>query len=385
MNSLIPFNKPYIAGKEMYYIAKAVLNGHSAGDGPFTKKCHALIEKKLGTLKALLTQSYEAALDMAAMLCDLKPGDEVIMPSFAFVSVANAFFMRGAVPVFVDIRHDTLNLDETLIIEAITARTRAIVAPHYAGVSVEMDIIMQIANSNNLLVIEDASRSFGIKYGDRHLGTIGDLGVLSFHETNSIMCGEGGALLVNNKNFIDRAEVIREKGTNRSRFFRGEVDKYTWVAIGSSFLPSDMLAAFLYAQLEMADQIIAKRGRLFNSYMQGLSKLAEKKIIQLPNVINLNNFNGNSMYLITRSKAEQRQLIRHLNAYNINALFHYVPLHTSPMGKKYGRVDSTMKQTVEMSTRLVRLPLFFEMTDEDVYRIVDMIRCFYNDKGECND
>ena len=267
MNHHIPFNKPFIAGKEMYYMAQAVLGGHSAGDGPFTMKCQEFIQNQLGVTKALLTQSYASALDMAAMLCNIRPGDEVIMPSFAFVSVANAFHMQGATPVFVDIRPDTLNLDANQVVRAVSDRTKVIVTPHYAGIGSDMETILEIARRHGLLVVEDAANGFGAGYDGKCLGTMGDLGVLSFHETNNIICGEGGALLINNERFVEKAEIIREKGTNRSKFFRGEVDKYTWVDIGSSFLPSDLVAAFLYAQLEMADTIIAARSRLIAKYM----------------------------------------------------------------------------------------------------------------------
>lgn len=301
MSYQIPFNKPFVAGKEMYYMAQAVLGGHSAGDGPFTMKCQELIQNRLGTPKALLTHSYASALDMAAMLCDIQAGDEVIMPSFAFVSVANAFFMRGVVPVFVDIRPDTLNIDESIIESAVSERTKVIVTPHYAGVGCEMQTIMDIAKRYGLYVVEDAANSFGSKYNGQSLGSIGDLGVLSFHETNNIMCGEGGALLVNNERFIEKAEIIREKGTNRSKFFRGEVDKYTWVEVGSSFLPSDLVAAFLYGQLEQITRINASRCRIFELYLQGLSDLQTQGLIRLPCIDDDQQgaCNGHIMYIIT--------------------------------------------------------------------------------------
>jgi dTDP-4-amino-4,6-dideoxygalactose transaminase len=374
---IIPFDKPFIAGKEMYYMARAVLGGRSSGDGPFTKKCHEYIEEKLGTPKALLTQSYGSALDMAAMLCDVGLKDEVIMPSFAFVSVANAFHMRGATPVFIDIRPDTLNIDESLVREAVTERTKAIVTPHYAGVGCNMDAIMDIAQDNNLLVVEDAANGFGSKYGDKYLGSIGDMGILSFHETNNIMCGEGGALLVNNEKFIEKAEIIREKGTNRSKFFRGEVDKYTWVEIGSSFLPSDLTAAFLYAQLEMSEKITSVRCRLLGLYAKGLRSLEEKEFIRLPVVQAQEACNGHVMYVITRSREERTDLINHLAQQGIKAVFHYVPLHTSPMGRKHCRIHGDLTNTVEISERLLRLPLFYEMMDEEVRKVVNAVRRFY--------
>ena len=371
----IPFNRPYIAGREMYYIAQAVLGGHSSGDGPFTKKCHALIESALDTPKALLTQSYGSALDMTAMLCGIQPGDEVILPSFAFVSVANAFHMQGARPVFVDIRPDTLNLDESQVQEAVTPRTRAIVAPHYAGVGCAMDAILDIARKHNLLVVEDAGNGFGSKYGDRHLGTMADLGVLSFHETNLVMCGEGGALLINNERFIEPAEIIREKGTNRSKFFRGEVDKYTWVALGSSFLPSDLVAAFLYAQLEMYEKIIANRRRLIDLYFLGFQELAEKDLIRLP--LPGTREGGHAMYLITESWDERTRLIQYLAENQIKAIFHYTPLHTSPMGRKYGRAHGDLPCTLDISERLLRLPLYNDMQDQEAERVVAAVRKFY--------
>jgi dTDP-4-amino-4,6-dideoxygalactose transaminase len=380
MDSLVPFNKPHIVGKEMYYIARAVLGGHSAGDGPFTKKCHQFIEKKLNTQKAFLTQSYGSALDMAAMLCDISPGDEVIMPSFAFVSVANSFFMRGATPVFVDIRSDTLNLDETKVKEAVTPRTKVIITPHYAGVGCEMETIQEIAQNNNLLLVEDAANGFGSKYKSKYLGTIGDLGVLSFHETNSIMCGEGGALLINSTRFIEKAEIIREKGTNRSKFFRGEVDKYTWVEIGSSFLPSDLVAAFLYAQLEMTEKIIATRCRLFELYMKALRELEDKGIIRLPILHGECDCNGSSMYIITRSLDDRTRLIKNLEEHIIKAVFHYIPLHSSPLGIKFGRVSGCMDVTDDISERILRLPMYYEMAEEDVAKVVTSIQEFYIQK-----
>ena len=360
----------------MYYIARAVLGGRSSGDGPFTKKCHAFIEATLNTSKALLTQSYGSALDMTAMLCDIQPGDEVIMPSFAFVSVANAFHMQGAIPVFVDIRPDTLNLDENLVKDAVTSRTRVIMAPHYAGVGCEMDAILDIAQKHNLLVVEDAANGFGSTYGNRYLGTMADLGVLSFHETNSIMCGEGGALLINNERFVEKAEIIREKGTNRSKFFRGEVDKYTWVSLGSSFLPSDLVAAFLYAQLEMYEIIMAKRRHLIKHYFQGLQNLADKKLIRLPVSETLES--GQVMYISTGSKEERNRLIQHLAENQIKAIFHYTPLHTSPMGQKYCRTHGKLPHTQQASDRLVRLPLFNDMPDKSVIRITEIITGYFN-------
>jgi len=377
MTDNIPFNKPFIAGKELYYMAQAILGGQSAGDGPFTHKCQRFIETYLGSPKALLTQSYASALDMAAMLCDVGPGDEVIMPSFAFVSVANAFHMQGATPVFVDIRPDTLNLDADQVARAVTGRTRVIVTPHYAGIGCEMEKILKIAQIHGLLVVEDAANGFGASYGGKCLGSIGDLGILSFHETNNVICGEGGALLVNNERFYEKSEIIREKGTNRSKFFRGEVDKYTWVDIGSSFLPSDLVAAFLFAQLEMVDKIIAARFQLFDSYLHGLKGLSDAGFIRLPIVSGQKACDSHIMYLITRSFNERNQLIQYLAEKQINTVFHYTPLHMSPMGKKHGMVHGELMHTLESSERLIRLPMFYDMQIAEVERVVKAIVAFY--------
>jgi dTDP-4-amino-4,6-dideoxygalactose transaminase len=381
MSRYIPFNKPFIAGKELYYMAQAILGGRSAGDGPFTARCCQFIEKKLKCPHVLLTQSYASAMDMAAMLSQVGPGDEVIMPSFAFVSVANAFHMRGATPVFVDIRPDTLNLDEILVEKAVTDRTKVIVVPHYAGIGSRMKQILATAEQYGLLVVEDAANGFGAVYPDyqeeKALGTVGDLGVLSFHETNNIMCGEGGALLINNPIFREKAEIIREKGTNRSKFFRGEVDKYTWVDIGSSFLPSDMVAAFLLAQLEMTDQIIYRRCRLFEMYSQGLQELHDRGFIRLPQVQGQRTCNSHIMYVIVRSKDERTRLINHLGDHQINAVFHYTPLHASRMGRQHGRVCGNITHTVEISERLLRLPIYYEMLDVELERVVAAIQAFY--------
>ena len=382
MTDNIPFNKPFIAGKELYYMAQAILGGHSAGDGPFTKKCQRFIEGYLGNPKALLTQSYASALDMAAILCGAGPGDEVIMPSFAFVSVANAFHMQGATPVFVDIRPDTLNIDEKLIRDAISDRTKVIVAPHYAGVGCAMEVILEIAREHNLLVVEDAANGFGARYGGKCLGTMADLGILSFHETNNIMCGEGGALLINNGKFIEKAEIIREKGTNRSKFFRGEVDKYTWVEIGSSFLPSDLVAAFLYAQLEMTDTINAARCRLIELYMQGLRELKDQGIIRLTATPRHGACYSHIMYIIANSLEERTNLIQHLKKKDILSVFHYIPLHSSPMGQKVCRISGQMGVTDKISNCLLRLPIFYEMQPSEVQEVVNHIQDFYNQKAD---
>ena len=371
----IHFNKPFIIGQELTFIADAVAQGHISGDGKYTKLCHRWFEDKLGCHKALLTHSCTGALEMAAILCDLQPGDEVIMPSYTFVSTANAFVLRGAVPVFIDIRPDTLNMDETLIEAVITKKTKAIVPVHYAGVPCEMDRIMAIAHKHNLLVVEDAAQALLSTYNGKALGSIGHFGCLSFHETKNIISGEGGALLVNDARFAPRAEIIREKGTNRSQFFRGEVDKYTWVDIGSSYLPSELVSAFLYAQLERADEIIAKRRSICDLYAAQLDDLQQSSFLTLP--VFDKDSNGHMFYILLDSLETRSQLITHLKSQDILPVFHYVPLHSSPAGKKYGRIGSSMQQTDDLSERLLRLPLFYEMTEADIARICSAIRDFF--------
>lgn len=366
----VPFNKPYMTGKELWFISQAHANGHLAGDGEFTRLCNGWLEKRVGCGKALLTHSCTAALEMAAILAELQPGDEVIMPSYTFVSTANAFVLRGAVPVFVDIRHDTLNIDETRIEEAITEKTKAIVAVHYAGVACEMDTIMEIAGRHGLLVIEDDAQGMGSSYKERPLGSIGHLATVSFHETKNIISGEGGALLVNSPRFIERAEMIREKGTNRSQFFRGMVDKYSWVDIGSSYLPSELIAAFLWAQIEEADAITQRRLAIWNTYHQWLASLEEKGKIRRPVIPNDCKHNAHMYYLLLPSLELRTDFIDSLKEEGISAVFHYVPLHDSPMGKKYGRTSGDLTNTRELSERLVRLPLWLGI--EEV--LVDVIR-----------
>jgi dTDP-4-amino-4,6-dideoxygalactose transaminase len=373
----IPFNKPFIIGRELEYIAQAVANGHIAGDGVFTKKCQTWMEQTFGSRKVLLTHSCTAALEMAAILCDTQPGDEIIMPSFTFVSTANAFALRGGVPIFIDIRHDNLNMDESLIEAAITTKTKAIVPVHYAGVPCEMDIIMDIANKHYLYVIEDAAQSFLSTYKRRHLGAIGHLGCLSFHETKNIISGEGGALLINDSEFTEHAEIIREKGTNRSKYFRGQVDKYTWVDIGSSFLPSELVGAFLYAQLEQAEKIIAERRKIFQRYMDLLKPLEKKGKIRLPFVESERECNGHIFYVITRNLEERTRIIAYLKQKGINTVFHYIPLHSSPAGMKYGRTSGDMIVTNEMSDRIIRLPLFYEINEADVEKVVGGLVDFF--------
>ncbi|WP_321413374.1 dTDP-4-amino-4,6-dideoxygalactose transaminase [uncultured Desulfobacter sp.] len=379
MQTAIPYNRPFIAGKELYNIAQAVIkHGHLAGDGYFTKQCQAWLQNRLGS-PALLTHSCTAALEMAAILTDIRPGDEVIMPSYTFVSTANAFVLRGGVPVFIDIRQDTLNIDETLIEPAVTDRTKAIVPVHYAGVPCAMNEIMDIADRHGLMVIEDAAQALLSSDNNRFLGTIGDMGTLSFHETKNIISGEGGALLVNNPALLDRAYMIWEKGTNRRQFFQGQVDKYTWVDIGSSFLPSDMTAAFLYAQLEQAEVIIQKRRELCDHYRVRLGLLEEKGLIRLAHGESASgSHNGHIFYMITRDLDERSRLITCLGNENIHAVFHYIPLHSSPAGKKFGRVSGDLKHTQDLSERVLRLPLYYEMSLDDVDRVADVICSFYN-------
>ncbi len=373
-----PFNKPFTIGPELEYIADAVARGHLSGDGHYTRLCHRWLEEKLGAKRALLTHSCTAALEMAAMLCDIQPGDEVIMPSYTFVSTANAFVLRGGVPVFVDIRPDTLNLDEKLIEAAITPKTRAIVPVHYAGVACEMDVIMNIAHRHRLLVVEDAAQAVLADYKDRRPGAIGQLGCLSFHETKNVISGEGGALLVNDPALIERAEIIREKGTNRSRFFRGEVDKYTWVDIGSSFLPSELIGAFLWAQLERAETIIARRQQLCAVYREALQDLADAGLLMLPQPEPEGvTGNGHMFYLFTRTATERGALLAHLKAAGVHAVFHYVPLHASPAGRKFGRSAGALPVTEDLADRLLRLPLYYNLDDAAARGIAGHVRGFF--------
>lgn len=356
---MIPFNKPYMTGRELWYIAQAHTNGHLSGDGMFTKKCHDWLEERMESGgKALLTHSCTAALEIAAILANVQPGDEVIMPSYTFVSTANAFVLRGGVPVFVDIRQDTLNLDETKIENAITPRTKAIVPVHYAGVACEMDAILDIAKQNKLLVIEDAAHGIMSTYKGKQLGTLGHLGAYSFHETKNIISGEGGALLVNDARFAERAEIIREKGTNRNQFFRGEVDKYTWVDIGSSFLNSDLVAAFLLAQMEEADTITARRLQIWQFYHEHFADLEAEGCFRRPVVPIECLHNAHMYYLLLPDEPARARLIARLKCEGIHSVFHYVPLHSSPMGRQVGRVSGSLDVTDDISERLLRLPLW---------------------------
>jgi dTDP-4-amino-4,6-dideoxygalactose transaminase len=361
MKYKIPFNRPYLVGKELFYIAQSVLSGHTAGDGLFTKKCNQLMQKKFSAKKILLTHSCTAALEMAAILCDLKPGDEVILPSYTFVSTANAFYLAGAKLIFVDIRPDTLNIDETKIEPAITSRTKVIVPVHYGGVPCDMTTIMQIAKKHDLLVVEDAAQGVNSKFEKKYLGTIGHIGAYSFHETKNIICGEGGAIVLNDERFIERAEIIREKGTNRSQFLRGEVDKYTWVDIGSSYLPSDMLAAFLYAQLENMDQISKQRSIIYNYYMEQLAPLASRKNVTLPVGFENSNANNHIFYILLEDKKTRDHLQQHLQTNGIMAIFHYIPLHSSKIGLTMGYKTGDFPVTESISDRILRLPFFCEL------------------------
>ena len=369
----IPFNKPYMTGKELYYIAEAKFGNMLAGDGPFTKRCHRWIENKTDCSKALLTHSCTAALEMAALLLNIQPGDEVIMPSYTFVSTANAFVLRGGVPVFVDIREDTLNLDENLIEAAITARTRAIVPVHYAGVACEMDKIMAIARCHGLKVVEDAAQGVMSSYKGHALGSIGDFGAFSFHETKNVISGEGGALLVNKPDLASRAEIIREKGTDRSRFFRGEVDKYTWQEVGSSFLPGELIAAFLCAQLEEADAITARRLESWECYHTKLQRLEAKGVLRRPLIPVDCQHNAHMYYVLLAPHINRQAVLGELKRNNIHAVFHYVPLHSSPAGQRYGMVHGDLNVTNSMSERLLRLPLWVGLTEQQQDRIVDVL------------
>lgn len=354
----IPFNQPYMTGKELEYIAQAHANATLAGDGPFTKQCHGWLQEQLTVPKALLAHSCTAALEMSAILAEIQPGDEIIMPSYTFVSTANAFVLRGGIPVFVDIRPDTLNIDETLIEAAITPRTRAIAVVHYAGVACEMDTIMNIAQRHNLIVIEDAAQAIMSTYKGLPLGSIGDLACLSFHETKNIISGEGGALLIKNKLFAERAEIIREKGTNRSQFFRGQVDKYTWCDIGSSYLPGDLIAAFLWAQMEEAQKITEKRLATWKLYHDGLMELESKGLLRRPVVPVDCQHNAHMYYILANSLEERTAIIDHLQRQQVQTVFHYVPLHSSPAGKHYGRVFGKLSHTDDLADRILRLPLW---------------------------
>ena len=374
----IPFNKPPYIGKESEYVLDAVNKGHISGDGDYTKKCAKKLEELSGTKRALLTTSCTHATEMAALLSDIKPGDEVIMPSYTFVSTADAFVLRGATPVFVDIRPDTMNIDETLIEDAITSKTKAIVPVHYAGVGCEMDTIMDIARRHNLTVIEDAAQAIASTYKGKALGTFGDFGCYSFHETKNISMGEGGALLIQNEDLVEPAEIIREKGTNRAKFFRGQIDKYTWVNYGSSYLPSDMNAAYLWAQLENLDIIQKKRLSVWNRYKEGLSELEKREYIELGMVPDECTNNAHMFYIKVRDLENRTDLLNFLKENGIQAVFHYVPLHSAPAGRKFGRFNGEDRYTTKESERLIRLPLFYSITDEEVEYTIEMLLEYFH-------
>ena len=374
MISKIPFNKPSFTGKELDYIRESVLSGGISGDGIYTKKCHELMERKFNAKKVLLTTSCTHALELAALLLDLKEGDEVIVPSYTFVSTVNAFVLRGAKPIFIDIRQDTKNIDENLIESKITKNTKAIFVVHYAGVACEMDKIMDIAKRHNILIVEDAAQGVNAKYKGKYLGTIGTFGCYSFHETKNFMCGEGGAIVINDERFIERAEIIREKGTDRSKFARGEVDKYTWQDLGSSYLPSDVLAAFLYAQLENMDRINKTRQTIYERYLMNLQELEKAEVVKLPVIPADCISNYHMFYMLTKNKQARNNLISALEKNGIKSVFHYIPLHTSPMGKKLGCKMGDLPVTEDISERLLRLPFYNDMTELEQNFILEMVK-----------
>ena len=374
MTGKIAFNRPHITNKQLHYLKEAVSVGGLAGDGIFTKRCHKWLEQHSACDKALLTHSCTAALEMSALLLNIKPGDEIIMPSYTFVSTANAFVLRGGVPVFVDIREDTLNIDEQIIEEAVTERTRAIVPVHYAGVACEMDTIMKIASQCNLNVIEDAAQGVMANYKGRVLGSIGDLGAYSFHETKNIISGEGGALLINDPSLAARAEIIREKGTDRSSFFRGEVNKYTWQEIGSSFLPSELIAAFLWSQLEEAKEITNKRLHIWSRYHSLLKPLEQQGLLRRPIIPDDCEHNAHMYYVLLAPGINRQMVLNKLKENDISAVFHYIPLHNSPGGKRYGRTHGELKTTNQQSEQLIRLPLWVGLTTVEQERIVNVLK-----------
>jgi dTDP-4-amino-4,6-dideoxygalactose transaminase len=376
---MIPFNRPLVLPSAYHYLRQAVANMHLSGDGPFTRKCHALLEQGLGVPRALLTTSCTHALEMAALLLNIQPGDEVIVPSFTFVSTVNAFVLRGAVPIFVDVRPDTLNLDERLLQRAFTRRTRAVVPVHYAGVGCEMDVICDLARRHGVAVVEDNAHGLFGKYRGRWLGTFGVLATQSFHETKNFNCGEGGALLINDHDLIERAEILREKGTNRNRFFRGMVDKYTWVDVGSSYLPSDVLAALLFAQLEQREHVQARRRHLWHGYAERLGEWAERRAYGLPVVPPDCEQTYHLFYVLLSSLEERTAFLAHLRAQGVQGVFHYLPLHLSAMGRRFGGREGVCPVTEAVSDRLVRLPLFHDLSDADQDRVVEAILSF---KGE---
>src|SRR5262245_7478555 len=370
---MLPFNRPHVTGREFDYIREAIERAHLSSGGAFSRRCEAWLQTSVGCARALLTHSCTAALEMAALLVDVKPGDEIIMPSFTFVSTANAFALRGAVPVFVDIRSDTLNLDETAIEAALTPRTRAIVPVHYAGVACEMDAIASIAGQHRLVVIEDAAQALGSTYRGAPLGRFGALAAISFHETKNVISGEGGALLVNDGALAARAEILREKGTDRGRFSRGEVDKYTWIDVGSSYAPSELTASFLWAQMEHATEIRERRLEIWNWYRSAFADLERRGRLRMPVVPDHCRHNGHMFYVLVADPSARTRILRELNDDGVNAVFHYVPLHSSPGGRRYARQSGTLARTEEAAARLVRLPLWVRMEQSDVTRVLSSV------------
>lgn len=374
---MIPFNKPHMSGKELYYIADAHFHNILAGDGPYTKRCHQWLESHTGSAKVLLTHSCTAALEMSSLLLNIQPGDEIIMPSYTFVSTANAFVLRGGVPVFVDIRPDTLNIDENLIADAITERTKAIVPVHYAGVSCEMDTILPIAKQHNIKIVEDAAQGVMSTYKGRALGSIGDLGAYSFHETKNVISGEGGCILINDPSLSLQAEIIREKGTNRTQFFRGHVDKYTWQDVGSSFLPGELISAFLWAQLEVAEQITQQRIDIWNEYHRLLESLENRGLLRRPIIPDHCQHNAHMYYVLLSENLPRDEILQKMKSRGIGAIFHYIPLHSSPAGKKFGRTSGELINTDSCAERVIRLPLWiglnFNQQQEIVIALEDAI------------
>lgn len=377
----ILFNKPFVVGKELFYISQSVISGHISGDGSFSQKCEYFFESTFSAHKVLMTTSCTSALEMAALLCNLSEGDEVILPPYTFVSTANAFKLRNINLKFVDIRLDTKNLDESLIEEAITENTKVIVPVHYAGVSCEMDEINKIAKKHGLYVIEDAAQGVNAKYKNQYLGTIGDIGAYSFHETKNYICGEGGAIILNNESFIERAEILRQKGTNRNQFFRGQVEKYTWVDIGSSYVPSDLLSAFLYSQLEHLDEINEKRKLIYFSYYEQLKSLQDMGLVNLPIIPEHCETNYHMFYILVKDFTTRSLLISHLKELGVQAVFHYIPLHTSPMGREMGYKQGMFPVTETISEQILRLPFYYELSEDEIDFVVKSIFEFFSVKN----
>lgn len=376
MEFRIPFNRPFIAGRELYYIAQAVTYGNLAGDGHYTQQCSKVLQERFSVAKVLMTPSCTAGLELACMLVELGPGDEVILPSFTFVSTANAVVRTGAMPVFVDVRPDTLNLDENLIEGAITPKTKAILAVHYAGVSCEMSRILEVARKHGLVVLEDAAQGVNSFYDGKALGSLGELGTYSFHETKNYICGEGGALCVNDAEYLERAEILRDKGTNRQKFLRGEIDKYTWVDVGSSFIPSELSAAFLFGQLEQLDPISERRRKIYKFYRRHLKPLEAEGRLRLPVIPEDCTSNYHMFYLLLPDAQTRNKLLEHLRSKGIQAVFHYVPLHSSPMGNRFGYKAGDLPVTEQSSERLLRLPFYHDITEEEQLLVVEEVRAF---------